>query len=105
LVGAAVNGEIARALDRHDARKIAAYGEPDDTGAMAGGGVQREASWQIIGLDLPSDEVSAAAVRAREMFKLATETGGAPEDAAAALWLEGLVIGLFIAEERAAVAS
>jgi hypothetical protein len=100
-----VINEISRAVERINARKVAAYGEPDEDGALDGGGVDRTASEQLVGLDLHPDEVSKAAVRAREMFELATASDAEPEDAAAGLWLEGLIIGLFIAQEREALAS
>lgn len=95
-----MKGELAAALQRSDQRKVAAYGSPDDRGAMSGGGVDCSATQQLSGTDLDAREVEQAAYRARDMFKLAVDTGGDPADAGAALWLEGLVIGLLVAEAR-----
>jgi hypothetical protein len=95
-----MKGEIAAAARRIEERKIAAYGPPDERGDLAGGGVDLEATDQLSGLDLDPGEASRAALRARRLFELAVSAGADPSDAGAALWLEGLAVGLLIAEAR-----
>lgn len=93
-------GEIATAVKRINARKEARWGPAEPGGAIAGGGVDPDGSALLSGLDLDPREVTGFCLDAREVFLMGVRTGAPPADVGAALWLEGLVIGLLIAERR-----
>ena len=94
--------ELEAALRRLDARKVAAVGEPDETGQIGDGGVSLGAGRYLLsGLDVDPEELGEFCAQARAMFSRAVVMGGAsPLDTAAALFLEGVAVGLLVAEAR-----
>jgi hypothetical protein len=95
--------ELRRATLRMDDRKRARFGEPDEKGRIGGGGVHDEGdegATLLSGTDLDPIEVKTYCARARQIADTAATDGADLRDLAAAMWLEGIVLGLLIAEGR-----
>jgi hypothetical protein len=90
-------GEIADAAHRLDERKAAAMG-PLGEGLLTD--EEGGALYMLSGLDLDLEEVRDFSAKARQITFACAMNGATITDIAAALWVEGVAMGLLIAEDR-----